>query len=228
MISAFQEISLIDYHGCIASVVFIGGCDFRCPFCHNRELVLHPNDVGRLSTDEVIGRIEEASKLVEGVVVTGGEPTLWDGLTELLTRIKSEGLKTKLDTNGSRPEVLRELLRQNLLDFIAMDIKTSIAKYALATGTSIDENLIIGSIDIIKSSGICHEFRTTCVPGLVDESDIESIGAMLGKGQPYALQAFRPERCLDPSYNAIKPYSPAGMESLKNAAVRSGLDVHII
>jgi len=229
MIFGFQDISLIDYPGHIAPVVFVGGCNFRCPFCYNRDLVLNPHKNTPLIIDDVLARINKQKKLCEGVVITGGEPSLWvgKGLEKFLCEVKAMHLKVKLDTNGSIPANIKNLLQNELIDYIAMDIKTSFIKYNLAAGTSVDTGLINESIEVIKNSPIEHNFRTTCLPSLVDNEDIIAISKLLGKGERYTLQTFRPENTLKHDYNALKPYSPREMEGLKKTASNLGLIVEI-
>jgi pyruvate formate lyase activating enzyme len=228
MIGGYKDLSLIDYPGLIAPVVFIRGCNFRCPFCQNTELVLPPFHTQTYSVESIIKRIENAKSLADGVVVTGGEPTLWPELEDFLRRLRKTGMKIKLDTNGSQPHVIKQFIEQGLVDYTAMDIKTSIGRYKEATGINVDTSAIQESITILKNSGIPYEFRTTCVPALVGETEIVSICQLLGPGESLVLQNFRPERTLDPAFSLIKPYSPDEMENLLDVASTQGLTVKII
>jgi pyruvate formate lyase activating enzyme len=228
MIGGYKDLSLIDYPGLIAPVVFIRGCNFRCPFCQNTELVLPPFHTQTYSVESIIKRIVNAKSLADGVVVTGGEPTLWPKLEDFLRHIRKTGMKIKLDTNGSQPHVIKQLIEQGLVDYTAMDIKTSICRYKEATGIDVDTSAIRESITILKNSGIPYEFRTTCVPALVGETEIVSICQLLGPGENLVLQNFRPEQTLDPAFSLIKPYSPDEMENLLDAASAKGLAVKII
>jgi pyruvate formate lyase activating enzyme len=228
MIGGYKDLSLIDYPGLIAPVVFIRGCNFRCPFCQNTELVLPPFHTQTYSVESIIKRIENAKSLADGVVVTGGEPTLWPELEDFLRRLRKTGMKIKLDTNGSQPHVIKQFIEQGLVDYTAMDIKTTIGRYKEATGINVDTSAIQESITILKNSGIPYEFRTTCVPALVGETEIVSICQLLGPGESLVLQNFRPERTLDPAFSLIKPYSPDEMENLLDVASTQGLAVKII
>ena len=228
MICGFKDLSLIDYPGHMASVVFVGGCNFRCPFCHNRTLVLSPDEIKHLDIDEITGRMKDAKTFIDAVVITGGEPTIWKDLESFIEKVKALGLKVKLDTNGSRPDVIKNLLAKGLLDYIAMDIKTSFERYHKASGVNINPKLIKESITLIKESGIEHEFRTTCVPGLIDETDIRQISNYLGKNEHYTLQQFRPETTIDPWYEEVKAFSAGDMLQFQDAAAEAGLKVKVI
>lgn len=228
MICGYKSLSLIDYPGQIAPVVFVGGCNFRCPFCHNADLVLCPSSTEEYSEENVLTRIENAKSLAGGVVITGGEPTLWEGLESFIHRLRQLGLKVKLDTNGSLPHVLEHLIEEGMLDYIAMDIKTSIARYSEATGVCIDVSAIQKSISIIKNAQVPHEFRTTCVPSLVEENDIHAICQMLGQTEKLTLQYFQPAHTIDPVYSQVQPYTPEVMERLLSIVTIHGLNGKVI
>jgi pyruvate formate lyase activating enzyme len=205
MIAGIKGTSLIDYPGTVAAVIYTGSCNFRCPFCHNKELVSGDPST-QLSEERAIEMLASRCGFIDGVVVTGGEPTVYPGLVDLITEIKRLGFRVKLDTNGYRPETLSLLISTEAPDFIAMDIKTSWGKYEQATGVRVDIKRIQESIEIIKKSGIEHEFRTTCVPMMVDGGDIEEISRIVGGSGLYTLQQFQPENTLDPGYAGVIPY----------------------
>jgi len=228
MICGYKDLSLIDYPGLMAPVVFLGGCNFRCPFCYNRHLALEPEKMARFTVEETLERIKDARPLAAGVVITGGEPTLWSGLKDFIIRLKALGFKVKLDTNGSLPEVLAELLDQKLLDYIAMDIKSPLENYSQAAGVEVDTARISQSIELIKSSGVEHQFRTTCVPGCIDESAVESICSLLGKGEHYNLQNFQPVNTIDPQYMRVQPFPADRMERFRLICRRAGLETKVI
>jgi len=211
-ICGYQGVSLIDYPGRIASVLFLGDCNFRCPFCQNPDLVLRADSMPDLDLDDVLRAVLRRKGLLDGVVVTGGEPLInGEAVFELFRRLRESGLAVKLDTNGYEDEVLREVVGKGLVDYVAMDVKTSPEKYASAAGRALDVSRILESIATISRSGIEHEFRTTCVPGLVDEGDIVTIGTLLGPGERYFLQQFRATSDLiEPSFAGVKPY-PSGV-----------------
>ena len=169
----FLPTSMLDWPGKICAVVFIGGCNFRCPYCHNPELVEAGDDADVLSWEDIRGYLEQRAGWIDGVSITGGEPTVHSDLHLLCERVRDLGMMVKLDTNGSRPGKLKELLAKEQVDFVAMDVKTSPQKYARVAGRRIDEKIIGESIDSILTSGIDHEFRCTVVPGLVNMADLE-------------------------------------------------------
>lgn len=191
VIKNYIKTSLVDYPGNIASTVFTSGCNMRCPFCHNRDLVVDKtNDF--VPIDEFLDFINKRQSILEGVCITGGEPTLQTDLMDIIKRIKALNLKIKLDTNGLNPDIINQLLDQNLLDYVAMDIKNSLPKYSLTAGIS--ENLlprIIESVNIIKTSGMDYEFRTTVIKELHSKEDLLDIGQWLNGSKRYYLQQYQ-------------------------------------
>ncbi len=192
-IHGLNKTTLLDYPGHVAATVFTGGCNFRCPFCHNGGLVLHPGEMPSIEEQEVLDFLKKRSGILEGVCVTGGEPTLQEDLLEFLARVKELGYLVKLDTNGSRPEVLRQVLEQGLADYVAMDIKASKDNYARAAGcgempvlASLEE-----SVELLKNCAIEYEFRTTVVKGIHCPEEFEEIGEWLAGGKAYYLQSYR-------------------------------------
>lgn len=190
VIQGLQKLTLLDYPRHIACTVFLHGCNLRCPFCHNAPLVTGraENAVSR----EELGRFLEKRKgVLQGVCVTGGEPTAQNGIIEFLQYLKSFGYKVKLDTNGFFSEKIEEIISLGLADYIAMDIKSSKENYSIASGVlSADINALEKSISIVKSSGIDYEFRTTAVKGLHSEADFSDIGKWLGEVKNYYIQRF--------------------------------------
>jgi pyruvate formate lyase activating enzyme len=160
-----------------------------------------------MSKEKAIEMMAARRGFVDGVVITGGEPTISPELYEIVVAIKALNLAVKLDTNGYNPDVLRALFASRVLDFVAMDIKTYWPKYSQATGIAVDTDRLMESVALIKSSGVNHEFRTTCVPPLVDGEDIEAISRLVGKTGQYTLQQFQPENTLNPKYESVIPYS---------------------
>ncbi len=196
-ISGFHKTTLLDYPGCIAATIFTGGCNFRCPFCHNSGLVQDPFKEGLVPEDEVLAFLDKRKKILKGVCITGGEPTLQPDLPDFIGKVRKMGYRVKLDTNGYRPEVLRELLESGLLDYAAMDIKNCPEKYGAAAGLIPPGNAggfelgkIEESIKLLLDGQIDYEFRTTVVKELHTVEDIAAIGAWV-KGTPaYYLQKF--------------------------------------
>ena len=189
-IYGLQKMTLLDFPGHVACTVFLGGCDFRCPFCHNFELACGKAEPV-MEEEELYAFLEKRKGLLDGVAVTGGEPTLSRGLPDLLRRVKQMGFMTKLDTNGYHPQILREILEEGLADYVAMDIKNSPEKYAATAGTDrIELDRIRESIRVLMESGTDYEFRTTVVSQLHEARDFEEIGQMIRGAKRYFLQQF--------------------------------------
>ncbi|MDH7508982.1 MAG: anaerobic ribonucleoside-triphosphate reductase activating protein [Methanomassiliicoccales archaeon] len=218
-IVGFSKTSLIDWDGCVASTVYLPGCNFRCPACHNRDLVIDPDSLEEIPTQEIESYLRANGDFIDGVVITGGEPTIHRDLREVITWLRSLGMRIKLDTNGSRPEVIEELLEDELLDFIAMDIKAPLNdKYEDVCGTTVPLEKIKRSISLIMESGIDYEFRTTVVPIFLNENDIESIAAFIGGAKKYALQQFRPKNTIDERLTALNPYPAEKIRKMAEVA----------
>ena len=187
-----NKTTLLDFPKHLACTVFTGRCNLRCPFCHNADLVLQPDTQPVITEETVLSFLERRKGTLEGICVTGGEPTLQKDLLPFLARCKELGYLTKLDTNGTRPDVIRAALEQNLLDYIAMDIKNSPARYAETAGLSaVRFSDFENSVELIKNSGLPYEFRTTVVKELHTKEDLLAIGEWLQGAKCYALQAFR-------------------------------------
>ncbi|MBE6557044.1 MAG: anaerobic ribonucleoside-triphosphate reductase activating protein [Ruminococcaceae bacterium] len=193
-IYGLQKTTLLDFPEKIACTVFTGGCNLRCPFCHNASLVLRFDESPYMTEDDFFLYIEERNKnrmITEGVCITGGEPLLSHGLRDFILRAKDHGLAVKLDTNGTLPSRLRPLIEEGLLDYIAMDIKNSLPKYSLTCGLRVDTECIEESIHLIMNSGITYEFRTTVIKELHTMDDLLSIGEMIHGAEQYYLQSFK-------------------------------------
>jgi pyruvate formate lyase activating enzyme len=205
IIGGFEPLTLSDYPGEIAAVVFTQGCNFRCPFCHNGSLLsIAPQDRPSWNEHEVLKMLARQRGKLGGVVISGGEPTLQGDLSSFIRRVRAMGLKIKLDTNGSRPEVLRRLLQEGLLDYVAMDIKAPWPLYHRLVGTAVDTGAIAESVRLTAGSGVRHEFRTTMVEELLAPDDVAAVAAMIPAGSTHTLQEFRPELALDPALRARK------------------------
>ncbi|MHB8836274.1 MAG: anaerobic ribonucleoside-triphosphate reductase activating protein [Candidatus Methylomirabilia bacterium] len=204
-IKGFLETSFLDWPGRLAAVVFLGGCNFRCPFCHNAELVLEPQRLPSIPLEAVLGRLRALRGWVDGIVVSGGEPTISPRLPELLRRIRAEGFEVKLDTNGSCPDVLAKLIARGLVQAIDMDVKAPLepALYAALAGVPVRVELVRASVDLIRLSGLPHRFRTTYVPGLLDHAAIGRLRASTPPGSAHVLQGFNPKRVLDPGLRCV-------------------------
>lgn len=220
-IKGFIESSLIEWEGKIVSIIFLPACNLRCPYCHAPHLVQTPNELESIPADAVIGKIRQNVGWVDGVVVTGGEPTTHKQLDAFLTLLKDTGVVVRLDTNGTNPQAIKDLIARKLLDCIAMDIKAPLqkAKYELVSGVPCNIDDIKKSIRIILESGIEYEFRTTVCPSQLDGDDIEEIARTIESARRYILQGFRPNHCLDSKMLKIEPY-PA--ETLRRFAACAG------
>jgi pyruvate formate lyase activating enzyme len=208
----FIKTSLLDWDGHVVASLYLPGCNFRCPFCHNRDIVLDPDSFDEVPFAEIEEYVLANSEFLDGIVVTGGEPTIHKDLPILLRKIKDLGMKVKLDTNGTDPDMLRDIIEAGLVDFVAMDLKAPLSdKYDDLAGVSVDLSKIKRSIEVLETSGVEHEFRTTVVPILLTATDIEAMAAYIGGTKRFALQQFRPERTLDANLSAIKPYSKAAI-----------------
>lgn len=221
IIGGLQKHSLIDFPGKVGCVLFLSGCNFNCPYCHNPQLVGPPGPrAANLPIEDVLLFLETRRGLIEGVVVSGGEPTLQRGLADACRRIKALGYAVKLDTNGSRPQVIRRLAAEGLVDYLAMDIKTEPERYAGCISRRCDAGAVIASIRTVMESGINYEFRTTCVKPLVTPQTIERIARLIRGSRLYALQPFKPGRMLRPSFfDGVDPSASAQeMQTLREIA----------
>ena len=211
-IGGLQKVTLVDYPGKLACTVFFSGCNFRCPFCYSKELVL-PEEIKKqpeISETEFFNFLEEKRGLLEGCVLCGGEPTIYgEELVSFAKKIKSKGFSIKLDTNGTDPKIIKRLIDEKSVDYIAMDIKAPLnkEKYSSAAGTNVDIEKIKESIELIKSSGIDYEFRSTVVPGIHSREDIIQMAKDISPAKRYFLQGFRGEKgVIDDKLNNVRPF----------------------
>ena len=212
-IQGLQKLTLLDYPDRTACTVFLGGCNLRCPFCHNASLVLPERFGASISHDELFSFLESRRSKIEGVCVSGGEPTVWRELPDFISEIKKMGFLIKLDTNGTNPEMLEHLIRERLIDYVAMDIKSSRESYAKTVGIdNFSTDGVEKSAALLMSGKIDFEFRTTVVKGLHTAKDMRSVGEWLRGGEKFFLQSF--EDSGDLIENGLESYSRAEMESL--------------
>ena len=220
-IKGLYKTSLVDYPGKVSSVIFTGGCNLRCGYCHNPQLACNSDELERIDDEEVFSFLEKRKGLIDGVTVSGGEPSLDKGLPEFLRRVHGMGLLAKLDTNGFFPSVVEQCITEKLVDYIALDLKTSPAKYSTLTGRDVDFNQIVTTLNIIRSSGIDYETRTTCVPGFVTLEDVTLIGEAVGHVRKWFLQQFvNTHTLLDPEAEKISPYPVRYLELMRDEALR--------
>jgi len=205
-LAGFQPTTLVDYPGRVAATLFALGCNFRCPFCHNAELAdpARADAASLLDLDEILDALDRRRGFLDGVALTGGEPTLQDGLEGFAVCLKAMGYLVKLDTNGSRPDVVERLLERGLVDFVAMDVKGPTRRYGEFAGVEVSMDAIERTIAILKRSGTDYAFRTTVAPGLT-AADLADLAAWIGPARQYVLQRFRvppdgAKTLLDPSW----------------------------
>lgn len=190
IIKGLQKTTLLDFPSKVACTVFTGGCNFRCPFCHNASLVLTPKDVPEIPEEEFFAFLQKRHGVLEGVCITGGEPLLQNDIIPFIERIHSMGFAVKLDTNGSFPDKLRDIIERGIIDYVAMDVKNCRDKYALTAGFDGDVDKMYKSIEYIMSCGIPYEFRTTVVKELHTVQDIEKLAREISGARAYYLQGF--------------------------------------
>lgn len=186
-----QKLTLLDFPGMTACILFTKGCNFRCPFCHNASLVTHVADAEDISQDEIMRFLKKRVGLLDGVAITGGEPLMHQSIYSFIAEVRALGYKVKLDTNGSYPDRLKRLIDDGMLDYVAMDIKNSPQKYDVTAGAGGFYAEVKHSIDIIMHSGVRYEFRTTVVDELHDTSDFDAIGAITKGAANYYLQTYK-------------------------------------
>lgn len=215
-IAGFQKFTLIDYPGMISAIIFTQGCNFRCPWCHNPELVLPELYKELLDKNEILDFLKTRIGKLDAVTITGGEPTLHQDLPDFIKTIKEMGFKIKLDTNGTNPLMLKTLLRDNLIDYFAMDIKTSLENYSEVIGEDVDVYMIKESIEVIKESGIDYEFRTTMIPSLMNEDDIFQIETLIGDVNRYYIQHLECKDTLDINFSDDKATSEILWDKIKD------------
>jgi pyruvate formate lyase activating enzyme len=201
VLGGLQKNSFIDYPGKVSAVLFLSGCNFKCPYCHNPELVTGTSDCPAFVDETwVLDFLEKRKGFLDGVVISGGEPTLHEDLADLCDKLKNMGFPIKMDTNGSRPRVIQDLVEKELVDYIAMDIKTDPFAYSPLIKSAFDPDKLLESIRVIMESGVSYEFRTTCIKPLVDENVIRSISKLIEGSPLYALQRFRDDKVLRPDF----------------------------
>lgn len=223
ILAGLQKQSLIDFPDRISCVVFVTGCNFTCPFCHNPELA-RGRFPERITLDQLQAFLAPRRTLLDGVVISGGEPTLAPGLVDLCRAIREQGLAVKLDTNGSRPEVLARLIQKGLVDYVAMDLKTTMARYGPplvpAEEAAPLRHSLGQSIRLIMTSGLDYEFRTTCLRPFVDAQMITQMARCIAGARRYILQPFKDVSLLHPAFfaNVSPGFAPHEMERLRAAA----------
>ena len=235
-IKGMIESSMLDWDGRIVSTLFVSRCNFRCPFCQNQGLVLHPEKHETIPLAKIKEHLQKFRRWIDGICLTGGEPCIYADIGELLKEIRELGMKVKLDTNGALPDTVKDLLKNKMVDYIAMDVKAPIddvstcqrvnvsekkrkkTKYEEAAGGKIDIRRIKESIKTIMESGIEYEFRTTIVPSLHTADDVVSIARSIKGARKYCLQNFVNKQAMKPEFRKIAPYKPDELENMKKLA----------
>jgi len=224
-IKGFVDLSLVDWDGKLSAVLFLPRCNFRCPFCHNYALVLHPDEAETIPSDRVERHLRMQKNWLDGVCVTGGEPTVHADLPAFCSRLKDLSLAVKLDTNGANPQMLKDLIEERLIDYVAVDIKAplTVEKYSKAIGVDAKNFLskVKETIRMLLNSGMDYEFRTTVVPTLHHAKDIEAISRDIKGCKKYVLQKFGADvrkKTLDPAFSKLQAFTDEEMKAFLTAA----------
>jgi len=231
MIRAIIETSLIDWDGKITTVLFFDKCNFMCPFCQNWELILHPEKYPEIRFDEIKEKLQKKKGWVDGVVLTGGEPLMNEReIFEISHKLKEISMKIKIDTNGAYPKTLHRLVDEKLIDYVAMDVKAPLdERYYIAVGRNMTVEKIKESIEILMHDEVDYEFRTTCVPGIINEQTVEEIGRVISGAKKWALQALVPDNAYREEYRkelgaeyyrALRKYHEVARQYVANVVLR--------
>ncbi|MFW5915402.1 MAG: anaerobic ribonucleoside-triphosphate reductase activating protein [Planctomycetota bacterium] len=219
-IKGFQENSMLEWEGRLSCIIFLPYCNLQCRYCHAAHL-LEPEDTPTIPREKILSYMRSQEGWLDGAAITGGEPTLHgEELRELIRDIRATGLEVLLETNGTNPDMLDDLLSEGLLTALSMDVKAPLDPecYAKITQTDVDVHSLRASINLLKNSGIEYEFRTTVAPGLVGPEELKDIAPELEGARAHALQNFQPDHCLDPAMRKVAPFSPDEMDELANIA----------
>ena len=231
VIKGFIKSSLLDWDGKIVSTLYAPHCNMRCPFCHNRDLILTPDEYPTIDINEIVDFYKERKDFLDGICLTGGEPTLYDNLVEVLKLFKEAGALVKLDTNGTSPEKVRELVDAELIDYIAMDIKNALEFEKYKKASSLKSEALFDnvkkSIDYIRSCKVPYEFRTTVVPTIHEKQDIIDIAKFIKGAEKYALQNFQPENTLDVEFEKLTPFEVKDIEEMADS-IKSLIDKVVV
>ncbi|MGA2975317.1 MAG: anaerobic ribonucleoside-triphosphate reductase activating protein [Spirochaetia bacterium] len=226
-IGGFQKFSLSDFPGRIAAIVFTQGCGFRCPYCHNPELVDPSRYAAAIPQEQVLDFMRSRRGRLQGVVITGGEPTLHDDLPRFLAGIKEMGFAVKLDTNGSNPCLLDRIIAEHLADYIAMDLKAPLLSYSRVTGVRVKTSDIERSLQLVKGSGLPHELRTTYLESVLSVQDMREIARLARGCERFVLQKYRATKALDPQILHEPSPGDARIEKMRRLLEAAGLKVSV-
>ena len=217
-IKGFIKSTLLDWEGRVASLIFLPGCNFRCPMCHSPHLVGLGEDLETVPLESVLEHVTANRGWIDGLAITGGEPTLQPGIIELLELLRGREVPVKLDTNGSRPDVLEEILQRGLVEAIAMDIKAPPEKYDTVAGVHVDVAAIERSIRLLKGGTVEYVFRSTVCRAFHTGGDIEAMARWIRGAKRYVLQNFRPRNCLDPEMEKVEPFEVGQLQEFAERA----------
>lgn len=217
LISGVQPFTLLDYPDKVAAIIFTPGCNMRCRFCHNKEFVL-PEEIKKMrpsfiSEKTILNFLSTRKGKLDGLVISGGEPTIQPDLKQFIIKVRAMGFLVKLDTNGNLPHVLKDLVQEKLVDYVAMDVKTIPDRYKDLVGEMANPQMIQQSIDLLKEGTVTYEFRTTMIEGEHSENAVREMAKLLGGSEALYLQTFRPEVTLDPAFQNKKPLSQKIMQT---------------
>jgi pyruvate formate lyase activating enzyme len=231
LISGIQKFSLLDFPEKTSCIIFTPGCNFRCGYCHNPEFVL-PDKIQKLRNTfipekNILNFLAQRINLLDGVVISGGEPTLMPDLIPFIYKIKEMGFLVKLDTNGNRPEVIREIIAKKIVDYIAMDIKTSLTEYQNLVGKFVKPNNILESIRLLITNDIDYEFRSTLIKEIHSSNTLEVMSDMIGGAKKIYLQTFRPDHTLDEEFQNYHPFEKKEMDSIVLTFKKNVQEVYI-
>lgn len=215
IIKGLQKLSLIDYVPYTCCVIFTAGCNFRCSFCSNRDLVLNPEKLPTIPLEEFYQFLKDQKQWLDAVCICGGEPTIHKDLPEQIVHMRELGYKIKLDTNGSNPDVVEQLIHDKLIDYIAMDIKSPLHKYEEIVNVPVDKERIAQTVSLLLQNRIGYEFRTTAVPTLINEHDFEEIGQWINGAERFFIQQFSNKSCLKRALELLGPFPMETLQTFK-------------
>jgi len=215
LIKGIQKTSLIDYVPYTSTVLFLAGCNFRCGYCHNASMVVGYEKLPDIKEEGVLGFLNSRKKWIDAVVISGGEPTLYPDLPEFVSRLKKEGFLVKLDTNGSNSKMVDLLIGKKLVDFVSMDIKSSLENYDKIARVDVDKEKVKETASILMQGIVEHEFRLTAVPGLIEEGEFIKIGEWLKGADKFVIQQFKNDVVLEESFKRIKPFTSSELNEFK-------------
>ncbi len=215
IIKGLQKLSLIDYEPYTCCVIFTAGCNFRCIFCHNKDLVLNPEKLATITNEEFFDFLEQKKRWLDAVCISGGEPTLHKDLPEHIAHMKALGYKVKLDSNGTNPGMIERLINDKLIDYVAMDIKETPEKYIDIIQVPTDLEKIKQSVNLLMQNYVPYEFRMTMVPTVVKHDDIEQIGQWLKGARKFYVQQFSNKICLKKAIEQVGPFPLETLEEFK-------------